>query len=159
MNKDVLVGIRGLQFAETDIKEASTDEDLEKIETICPGEYYFRNNAHFILYEERFEGFDEPVKNVLKLREKEFSLLKKGMINVHMVFSEGKKTLTEYATPFGTILLALDTYSHWHRTGGRPSLNISICYGMEANYQFIADCNISIKIRETNKIKEAKEHG
>ena len=158
MNKDVLVGIRGLQFAETDIKEASTDEDLEKIETICPGEYYFRNNAHFILYEERFEGFDEPVKNVLKLREKEFSRLKKGMINVHMVFSEGKKTLTEYATPFGTILLALDTYSIGIEQGD-DHLDISICYGMEANYQFIADCNISIKIRETNKIKEAKEQG
>ncbi len=158
MNKDVLVGIRGLQFAETDIKEASTDEDLEKIETICPGEYYFRNNAHFILYEERFEGFDEPVKNVLKLREKEFSLLKKGMINVHMVFSEGKKTLTEYATPFGTILLALDTYSIGIEQVD-DHLDISICYGMEANYQFIADCNISIKIRETNKIKEAKEQG
>lgn len=147
MNKDVLVGIRGLQFAETDIKEASTDEDLEKIETICPGEYFFRNNAHFILYEERFEGFDEPVKNVLKLREKEFSILKKGIINVHMVFSEGKKTLTEYATPFGTILLALDTYNIGIEQGD-DYLNITISYGMEANYQFIADCNISIKIKE-----------
>ena len=47
MNKDVLVGIRGLQFAETDIKEASTDEDLEKIETICPGEYLFSQQCAF----------------------------------------------------------------------------------------------------------------
>ena len=147
MNKDVLVCIRGLQFAETDIKEASTDEDLEKIETICPGEYFYRNNTHFILYEELFEGFEEPVKNIVKLREKEFSLLKKGVINVHMVFSEGKKTLTEYATPFGTILLALDTYNIGVEQG-EDFLNNTIGYGMEANYQFIADCNITIKIKE-----------
>ena len=46
MTKDVLLCIQGLQFEE----EAQNDEELDKIETICAGEYYYRNNAHYILY-------------------------------------------------------------------------------------------------------------
>ena len=43
MTKDVLVSIQGLQFADSEIRNATSDEDLDLIETICPGEYYYRN--------------------------------------------------------------------------------------------------------------------
>ena len=46
---------------------------------------------------------------MIKLKGKEFSLWKKGPVNVQMVFSEGKKTMTDYFTPFGNILVAMDT--------------------------------------------------
>ena len=52
MTKDVLVSIQGLQFADSEIRNATSDEDLDLIETICPGEYYYRNGAHFVLYDE-----------------------------------------------------------------------------------------------------------
>ena len=61
MTKDVLLCIQGLQFEE----EAQNDEELDKIETICAGEYYYRNNAHYILYEELVEGMEEPIKNMI----------------------------------------------------------------------------------------------
>lgn len=146
MTKDVLVSIRGLQFADEEIKDASSDEELDKIETICPGEYYFRNNAHFVLYEELLEGFEEPVRNMIKLRDKEFILSKKGPLNVQMVFSEGKKTMTDYCTPFGNILVAMETH-HIDVEETEEKLDIHISYGLEANYQFIADCDIDIKIK------------
>ena len=40
----------------------------------------------FLLYEEIVEGFPEPVKNMIKLKNKEFILTKKGPVNVQMVF-------------------------------------------------------------------------
>ena len=48
MTKEVLVSVKGLQFADVDIRESATDEELDLIETICPGEYYFRNDGHFM---------------------------------------------------------------------------------------------------------------
>ena len=109
MTKDVLVSIRGLQFADVDVRASASDEELDAIETICPGEYYYKNDGHFILYEELVDGFEGPVKNLLKLRDREFMISKKGPVNVQMVFSEGKKTMTDYHTPFGNIMVALDT--------------------------------------------------
>lgn len=146
MTKDVLITIQGLQFADSDVRQAVSDEELDRIETICPGEYYNRNGAHFILYEEVLEDFPESVKNVIKLRNKEFTLIKKGAVNVQMVFSEGKKTMTDYFTPFGNILIALETKSVDVQEE-EECLTIHITYGLEANYQFIADCNISVVVK------------
>ena len=147
MTRDVLVSIKGLQYADNDIRASADDEEIDNIETICPGEYYCRNEGHFIVYEELVDGFSEPIKNMIKLRGKEFTISKKGPLNVQMVFSEGKKTLTDYCTPFGNIMIALDTKEV--KTKEREdSLDISIAYGLEANYQFIADCHITIHITE-----------
>lgn len=148
MTKNVLITIQGLQFAGGDVNHAVSDEELGAIETICPGEYYFKSGAHFLMYEEIIEGFDESVRNVIKLRNKEFTLIKKGAVNVQMVFSEGKKTITDYFTPFGNILIALDTTAvEVHEE--ENSMDIHITYGLEANYQFIADCNITISARNS----------
>ncbi|MDE5823272.1 MAG: DUF1934 domain-containing protein, partial [Lachnospiraceae bacterium] len=95
MTKDVLVSIKGLQYADNDVRASADDEEIDNIETICFGEYYYRNDGHFILYEELADGFPEPIKNIIKLRDKEFTISKKGPLNVQMVFSEGKKTLTD----------------------------------------------------------------
>jgi uncharacterized beta-barrel protein YwiB (DUF1934 family) len=146
VTKDVLISIQGLQFAGSEVEEVKNDDELDQIETICPGEYYYRNNAHFILYDEVLEDMGEPVKNMVKLRDNEFTLTKKGALNVQMVFTQGKKTMTEYVTPFGNIMIALDTKSvEVHEEADR--LDIHIKYGLEANYQFIADCDISMEVK------------
>lgn len=146
MTKDVLISIQGLQFAETDVNNASSDEELDRIETICPGEYYYRNGAHFVMYNEVIEGYDEPVRNMLKLRGKEFTCTKKGAMNAQLVFVEGKKTMTDYVTPFGNIMIALDT-DEIQVDESNENMRIHICYGLEANYQFIADCEITVVIK------------
>lgn len=146
MTKEVLVFIQGLQFADADIDSSSTDEELDKIETICPGEYFFRNNTHYVLYEEVMDEIAEPIKNMMKIKDKEFTISKKGPINVQMVFSEGKKTMTDYFTPFGNIMIALDTHSI-NVEENEDKLKVHISYALEANYQFIADCNIIVEVK------------
>lgn len=146
MTKDILVFIQGLQFADADVDAASTDEELDKIETICPGEYFYRNNTHYVLYEEVIDDITEPIKNIMKIKDNEFIITKKGTINVQMVFSEGKKTMTDYFTPFGSIMIALDTHSI-EVEENEDSLKVHISYALEANYQFIADCNITVEVK------------
>ena len=152
MTKDVLLCIQGLQFEE----DARNDEELDKIETICTGEYYIRNGAHYILYEEVIDGFDEPVKNIIKIRGKEFSITKRGGYQVQMVFAEGKKTMTDYVTPFGNILIGLDT-SKIEMIEEENSLQIHIDYALEANYQYIADCHIMIKADSKDNNEKGKQ--
>lgn len=146
------MSIRGLQFADSDVRAVSSDEELDSIETICPGEYYFRNNGHFILYEELIADYSEPVKNVIKLRDKEFIITKKGPVNVQMVFSEGKKTMTDYHTPYVNIMVALDTKKVDVEESG-DELKITIAYELEANYQFLSECTITIHITAKGKNK------
>ena len=141
MTKEVLVTIQGLQFD----AESQNDEEMDKIESIYPGEYYFRSGSHYILYDELVEGEAAPIKNVIKLRDREFTITKKGIINTQMVFTEGKKNMTSYVTPFGNIMIALDTEKIIVEET-EEELKIHIDYGLEANYQYIADCQIAVTI-------------
>lgn len=132
------MSLKGLQF------ESVTGS--ERIETITRGEYYKKNNSHFVLYEEAVEGGCGSIKNVIRFGQKELNLTKRGMINTHIVFEEDKKSLTTYATPFGDILMGIDTHGVSLQEEENQIL-IEVKYTLEANYEYIADCTIIIDIR------------
>ena len=134
-----MISIRGLQFLEDE-----TDDDIE---TVQQGEYFFRNGSHFLLYEEYLEDFPEPVKSVIRIRGKEMTLTRKGPLNVQMNFTQGKKTLTRYRTPYGAMTIGLDTDRVECRAENN-GLFVEVEYVLEANYQYVADCTIRVEARE-----------
>ena len=72
-------------------------------------EYYLRNDHHYIVYDEVMEGFEEATKNIFKFDGSCLEVTKRGAVNVHMLFEEQKKNMTTYHTPFGDILIGIDT--------------------------------------------------
>ena len=79
----------------------------EPVEIIVPGEYYFRNGSHYLRYEEIVEDSRKPTINYIKMSPKGMEVRKKGVVNVHMVFEQGKKNMTYYSTPYGTIEMGI----------------------------------------------------
>lgn len=147
MTKDVIIKISGLQYLEEQNPE-------EPIEVITNGEYYNRNGKHYLKYDEITEGTDGVSNCMVKFKEDSFELLKKGSSNVHMIFESGKKNVTYYKTPFGNILIGLDT-SSIHVDEKEEEIQIDVKYGMDVNYEFLADCHISMSIcpRESGDFK------
>ena len=74
-------------------------------------------------------------------------LTKRGFVNVHMLFEENKKSLTNYATPFGDVLIGIDA-KKITLTEEEHKICIDIDYALEANYEFLADCKINVEISE-----------
>lgn len=58
MTKEVLVSIRGIH---------TVDGESDNVEVITAGSYYFKNNKHYIVYDELVEGFDRAVKNTIRI--------------------------------------------------------------------------------------------
>jgi len=139
MTKDVMISIRGLQFME--------DHEEDDIETVQQGEYFFRNGSHFLLFDEYMEGFREPVKNVLRFKEGELTLTRRGLLHAQMIFSAGKKNLSSYQTPFGTIMIGLDTGRVECRVK-EQEIRLEVDYALEADYQYVADCHIVVEARQ-----------
>lgn len=139
MTKDVLLAIKGLQF------DANAEES--NVQTITAAEYYKRNNSHYVVYEEATEGAEESTKNIIKFRDKALELTKKGLINVHMLFEENKKSLTNYSTPFGDILIGIDA-KKITMSDEEGMIRVNVDYALEVNYEFLADCRISMEISE-----------
>lgn len=138
MTKEVLVAVKGLQFA--------SGEEGEEIESIYPGQYYEKNGARYILYEEPMEGYDQVTKVTIKIKPTELVLTKKGIINVRMDFVEKQKNMTNYQTPFGSLLFGVDTSSIQIQEK-EDDLQIQVDYVLDLNYEYLSDCKIEILVK------------
>ena len=69
---------------------------------------------------------------------------KKGVVNVHMVFEQGKKNMTYYTTPYGTIEMgiAATNLNLEEKEGG---LNMKVDYALDMNQEHVADCYLAIQ--------------
>lgn len=139
MEKEVLLALKGLQFA-------MDEEGAQALETITPAEYYKRNDSHYVVYDEITEGFTDTTKSIIKFRGSQVEVTKKGLVNVHMVFEEKKKNMTSYSTPFGSILIGIDTDEIKIKEED-DKIYVNVVYSLEANYEHMADCKIEMSIR------------
>lgn len=145
MEKEVLIHVRGLQV---------TDENgqQEPIEIVVPGEYYFRNGSHYLRYEEIMEDFPQPTVNYIKMSPTGMEVRKKGLINVHMVFEQGKKTMTYYTTPYGTLQMGIAA-TNLELNESDDGIDMKVDYALDMNEEHVADCYLAIQAQP----KDSKE--
>lgn len=146
MTHEVLLTLQGLQFDQR-------EEDADKIETVTVGDYYKKNGKHYVIYDEITEGFEQPTKNRLKFGGNMLELSRHGLINMHMVFQENKKNLTNYNTPFGQILIGIDTRKI-RITEREDNIVVDVDYSLDVNYEFLSDCHIRIDILSKDSSKQ-----
>ena len=146
MTKEVIVSIRGLQ--------SGPETDGEPIEMIVAGEYFYKNEKHYILYEEVMEGDSQVTKNRIKISNGQMELNKSGVVNVNMIFEENVKHMTQYFTPYGCLSMGIDGKKVEIKES-EHEIDISVEYGMEMNGEFVADCDIAINVKSKG-IKEFK---
>lgn len=143
MTKQVLISLSGFQFG--------TDSDLP-IEVIAPGEYFFEDETHKIVYEEVQEGFSKATKNTINIGKDMMDITKEGLINVHMIFEKNKKNRTYYETPYGSILIGIAA-KNIDIKETPIDIHVKVEYALEINYEHVADCSIKMNI----KSKDAKD--
>ena len=128
MKKEVLLALKGLQFA-------AAEEDARALETITPAEYYKRNDSHY------------------KIKGSQVEVTKKGFINVHMIFEQNKRNMTRYGTPYGDILIGIDT-GDIRIIEDEDSIHVDVDYSLEANYEHMADCKLEMNISPREEMLE-----
>ena len=136
MTKEVLINISGLQM----------DVDPENpIEMVTTGAYYLKNGKHYILYDELSED-NEVTKNVLKIGPNSVELTRKGPQGSHMIFEEGKENLSYYDTPFGSLLMGVNTSNiDWMEE--EEQMRLQVDYNLSVNSDHVSKCKIDVNIR------------
>ena len=140
MNKDVLITISGLQF------ESTGDEPIEMITV---GDYYKKNDKHYVVYEELLDGTEDLTKNIIKFDESGLDLKRNGAVNVHMAFDKDRRTENSYNTPFGNILIGVDT-SAISFNESEDCISVAVNYALDVNYEFLSNCKLKLEIRPRN---------
>jgi len=101
MTKEIKISVCGVQWGEQ-IEENT-------IETEANGEYYCKNGSHYVFYEEAMEEFSKLSKTRMKWKENQLELIRQGVVDTRMVFEENQTHVTDYVTPYGSLLLGVNT--------------------------------------------------
>ena len=136
MTRDVLITISGIQLA---------DGDSNEVEMITAGDYFQKNGSHYILYDEVMEGQNDIIKNTIKIRPEGLDIIKRGSSSVHMTFEKDKNNLSCYATPFGEMMIGINT-NDILIAEDEDSLKVRVSYSLDINYQHVSECNINLDI-------------
>lgn len=137
MTKDVIVSVTGTQF--------SMENMDEPVEVITSGSYYKKNNKHYVVYDEVIDG-EYPTKNMMKFDDTCFNLIRSGAVNSNMIFEENKRNLSNYVTPFGTLVIGIDA-SKVDIDEKSEEINVDIDYAIDVNSEYLADCKITCSIK------------
>ena len=137
MDKNVLIHIKGLQMMDP-------ADEQEPIELVVPGQYNIKNASHYLLYEELMdETSAEPTVNYIKISSKAVEVRKKGLVNVHMVFERGKKNMTYYSTPYGTVEMGIAATGVMIEES-ENGIDMKVDYALEMNEEYVADCYLTV---------------
>ena len=143
MTKDVLVSISGMHMG---IVSPQPGEEDEPIEVVTPASYYCRNGKHYIIYDEVMEGMAGTVKNKIKITgDTSMEIMKSGETGTHMVFEKNRKNLTYYKTPYGQMLVGVNT-RNMEISVGNDRIDVLVDYELDVNHEPLADCKIKMSI-------------
>lgn len=141
MTKDVLISISGMQIS---------DGDSGDVELITTGSYYKKNGKHYVVYDEVLEGNEGVVKNTIKIHPDRLDIIRRGSASVHMTFQQDRKNISCYATPFGDMMVGIQTNQVVVKED-EDSLKVQVEYSLDLNYQHVSECNIVMDICSKSK--------
>lgn len=139
MTKEVELSISGLQWGD--------DPEGDNIETVVQAEYFKKNDSHYLLYEESMEGFTQTSKNRIKFKGNLLELTRQGLLGTHMIFEEKKKHMTDYATPYGNLVLGIDT-EKISMEEREDFIRVIVEYKIEIGDEPISTNKIELQIRQ-----------
>ena len=143
MTKDVLISISGLH---AEMAPSYTEDEREAIEVVTPANYYCKNGKHYVVYDEVVEGMAGTIKNRIKITGSDsLEIVKTGLTNTRMVFEKNKKNLTYYETPYGQMLVGVNTRDMKVNVAD-DNIGVSIAYELDINHEPMADCTLRMKI-------------
>lgn len=119
---------------------------VDDMSQILSGQYFFRNNCHYVMYEENFEGTDKIVKSRLKIKNGFMELNRKGGMDMTIHLEPGIIWPVQYQTPAGIISLDFEG-KEIRVTGTENTIDAVAHYTMGQGDWKQNDCKITVKIK------------
>lgn len=141
MTNEVKLRIRGLQMQNVD----------DQVEVVSIGKKYERDDFVCLFYDEvvmeNETGVVQVAKNMLKIREDQLEIIKRGPAHTHMIFVPDRTTYTYYSTPVGELEIGIFTRS-LERVKMPHGFHLKLQYDLELNQNFISQCKVDIVVEE-----------
>lgn len=148
MADNVILSIKGSQY--------SGENGPEEVELVTPGRLVQDGKGRYtISYEESELTGLEGTTTVLRIEGERVTLLREGSVNSQMVFEEGRRHLSMYETPYGSLSVGINT-RRMRSTVGEDGGDLEIDYAVEID-NLLAGQNLfrmNVKRDPARKLKQ-----
>jgi uncharacterized beta-barrel protein YwiB (DUF1934 family) len=144
MTKDIIITISGLHD-----NEGTTDEPIE---TMTPGQYFFKNGKHYVVYDEVMEGLEGTLKSTIKFTENQVELIRNGAASARMVFQPGQEHMVIYQTPMGPLSISLYTEDIVSEIK-EEKMSLKIDYSIKTEDVVVSESTVNIEICPKELVK------
>lgn len=142
---NVIVSIKSSQVNENgpDVMELVTEGKL------------IRNSedSYTISYEETELTGLEGTTTVLRIEGPRVTLLREGTVNSQMVFEEGRRHLSMYETPYGSLSVGINT-RRMKNTVGESGGDLEIDYALEIDNLLAGRTKFRMNVRKDTALKQ-----
>lgn len=146
MTKEVLVSISGKHIDIMNDPAAGYESGDDNIEVVTPANYYCKNGKHYIIYDEVLEGMAGTIRNRIKITGNDcVEIMKSGASSSHMIFERNRKNQTYYRTPYGQMLIGVNT-KNMEVSVDDDRINVQLDYELDVNHEPLADCRIKVNV-------------
>lgn len=136
---DYVITIKGMQVYD--------DGDGDNIEMMAEGNFECQDGKYFIDYEETEATGMKGTSTSIEIAPDYVSLTRSGEVETSMLFMENRQTTTYYDTPYGTMVLGINTEAvdaSLDDTGG----SVAVKYSMSMNNLFSGSNTFEIQVRK-----------
>ena len=138
---------REVELVLSGLHASGPDQESDAVETVQPAQYFKRNDSHYLLYEEQMEGLDAPCRSRIKFRDHLLELTRQGTSEVHMVFEENQRHMIHYNTPYGQLLLGIETGKVLVEEQ-EDQIHVTVEYTLDHEGEPLSESCLKIHIRE-----------
>ena len=145
MSDNVIISIKGKQ-----VNENGPDE----MELVTAGRLVRNEQGGFtVSYQESELTGLEGTTTVVRINGSRVTLLREGTVNSQMVFEEGRKHLSMYETPYGSLSVGINT-RRMRSTVGETGGDLEIDYAIEIDNLLAGQNFFRMTVREDPALKQ-----
>lgn len=140
MKKPVIISIKGVQNGDSeqrDVMELVTQGILMGDET----------EGYSVVYpESELTGLEGTITTFCIGKDR-ITLRREGTLNSEMIFQEGERHVSLYETPYGGLMLGVNTHKAWSDIGATGG-DLEIRYALEVDNEKIGENSFEIHVSE-----------
>lgn len=148
MEKPVIISIKGMQKYENDIPGT--------VELVTRGQMAREGEGFMLSYQESEVTGLENTLTTIQVEPERVTLMRIGEYNAQMVFQEGRRHLSMYDTPYGSMAIGVNTRSlrsELDEHGG----DIEIDYAIEIDHAMAGRSIFRINVKEDRAGRTIKQ--
>ena len=144
MRENVIISIKGRQV---------NDNGPDEMELVTAGRMICNDKGVLVSYQETELTGLEGTTTMLRINGPVVTLLREGTVNSQMVFEEGRRHLSMYETPYGSMSVGINT-RRVKNTIGETGGDLEIDYAIEIDNLMVGRNYFSMNVKKDTAIRQ-----